>query len=76
MPLYEYSCPACQNRFELLRPMSRAQEAASCPTCATEAPRAVSLFASFSIDPSGAATALSGGGCTSCSAGSCESCSF
>jgi putative FmdB family regulatory protein len=68
MPIYEYLCPDCELKFELLRPLSRAGEGASCPVCQRDAPRAVSACASFSRDESGLTTSLAGGGssCTSC----------
>lgn len=45
MPLYEYICPTCDARFELLRPMSRAEEDAICPEGHAGARRAISAFA-------------------------------
>ncbi|HUT20414.1 MAG TPA: zinc ribbon domain-containing protein, partial [Anaerolineae bacterium] len=33
MPIYEYSCADCQRTFEKMRPMSRADDAISCPDC-------------------------------------------
>ncbi len=44
MPLYEYACPVCTDRFERLRPMSDG-EAAECPACGTLSSRVLSLMA-------------------------------
>ncbi len=75
MPLYEYYCKTCQRKFELLRPMSRADEEAACPQGHGGAERALSLFASFSKGNGGSATALGGsGGCAACSSASCAAC--
>jgi putative FmdB family regulatory protein len=41
MPLYEYEC-ASHGVFELTRPMAEASLGASCPDCATPAPRILS----------------------------------
>ena len=38
MPVYVFACPAC-GRFELTRPMTRADGAARCPECHQEARR-------------------------------------
>lgn len=73
MPLYEYRCPTCAARFELLRPMSRASEPATCPAGHPGAERVLSLFAARSQESGGAATSLAGG-CASCAGGSCASC--
>ena len=45
MPLYEYQCGECEARFEMLRPMSRADEPAICPQGHPGAKRAISTFA-------------------------------
>lgn len=76
MPIYEYYCPSCESRFEVLRPMSRSREAASCPHCQGEARRMLSIFASFSKGEDGSTTALAGTGpaCGSCAGGSCSTC--
>jgi len=78
MPIYEYACPACGLRFERLRPMSRADEVALCPEGHEGARRVPSLFASFSRESNGAATAIAGTGpsCSGCTSGSCSSCSI
>ena len=62
MPLYEYQCPSCDSQFELLRPMSKADEDISCPTCHNGARRTISTFASFSRSSDGTSTALAGSG--------------
>jgi len=46
MPIYEYWCPTCQKEFELMRPMSEYNKAATCPICGTESEKLVSTFAS------------------------------
>jgi len=76
MPIYEYVCSDCDLKFELLRPLSRAGEAASCPRCHQSAERILSTFASFSTDESGLTTPIGGNSCTSCGATSCDSCGF
>ena len=43
MPLYEYHCPTCKNKFDKLQPMSAT--GADCPVCEQPARRAISVFA-------------------------------
>ncbi len=45
MPIYEYLCPDCKHKFELVRPFSQATEAVRCPQCHSEAKRLLSTFA-------------------------------
>ncbi len=61
MPIYEYCCPKCGLKFELLRPMSKANEDAACPTCKNGAKRAVSSFAAFTKSSSGSSAPVAGG---------------
>ena len=76
MPIYEYECPKCDSKFELLRPMSRADEKATCPECRSEAQRVVSVCCCATTDESGMTSAIAGGGggCSSCASGSCSTC--
>jgi putative FmdB family regulatory protein len=75
MPVYEYSCPGCGLKFELLRPMSRANEGAPCPDCNNGAERVPSTFAAFTKGASGDIAGVNGGGgCGSCSSSDCSSC--
>ncbi len=48
MPLYEYYCQKCGSRFELLRPLSRITEPASCPEGHPGGERVLSRFAALS----------------------------
>ncbi len=75
MPIYEYVCPKCEEKFELKRPMSQSSEAAPCPHCRQSSARILSAFACCSTDSSGMTSAIGGGGsCASCGASSCETC--
>ncbi|MBE0479897.1 MAG: zinc ribbon domain-containing protein [Dehalococcoidia bacterium] len=75
MPIYEYRCSECSLKFELLRPMSRADEAASCPRCKNGAKKILSMFAAFSKSSGGDSAPVAGGsGCGSCTASSCAGC--
>ena len=75
MPIYEYYCPACQQRFELLRPLSACGETAECPGCRQPAPRAISVFSSMTRDAAGVTAPVGGSSsCGSCSGGSCGTC--
>ena len=48
MALYEYKCAECDERFDLMRPMSAADETAKCPECGSEeSRRVISNFASI-----------------------------
>ncbi len=46
MPIYEYRCNSCGHEFYMNRPMSQASEPGTCPACASEARRLVSIFGS------------------------------
>ena len=46
MPLYEYHCPTCNNKFDKLQSMSAS--AADCPNCEQPAKRIISVFAAVS----------------------------
>ena len=69
MPLYEYRCQECGNKFELRRTMSASDEPATCPECASnQSERQLSLFISMVKDSPGLS---SGGGCGCGGACSC-----
>lgn len=38
MPLYEYKCPRCGTRFEILRGISSGNEPVACPKCGEDKP--------------------------------------
>jgi len=49
MPIYEYECLKCGERFELRRGMSDSDQDVKCPRCEAENPRRVlSTFATTS----------------------------
>ncbi|MFC1998066.1 zinc ribbon domain-containing protein [Chloroflexota bacterium] len=74
MPIYEYYCPKCASKFELLRSMSKMDDDASCPKCKGSSKRALSRFSAFSKGGGGLTTSLNSDGCSSCSSSSCDSC--
>ena len=75
MPIYEYKCPKCEKKFELMRSFSQANEPAVCECGHKKSPRILSLFASFSTSSGGVSTPLGGGGgCGGCSSSNCGTC--
>ncbi|MBQ9358659.1 MAG: zinc ribbon domain-containing protein [Abditibacteriota bacterium] len=45
MPVYEYRCKACSQKFSLLRPVSQREELPRCPRCGAEgAEPVISMF--------------------------------
>ena len=77
MPLYEYYCQRCEQRFELLRPLARMDDPAPCPKGHDGGERVLSTFAAFSQGSGGPGEALGGGGgCAGCSGGNCACCSL
>ncbi len=79
MPIYEYLCPDCESKFELLRPLSCAEQNASCPQCHREAKRVFSPFIAFNrfakVEEGHEPIAGTMSPCSSCSATSCDTCS-
>jgi putative FmdB family regulatory protein len=77
MPIYEYICPECDNKFEQMRPLSQSDKPAECPRCHKPARRKMSSFACFTTSEGGVPQRVPGSGsaCSSCSSGSCSSCS-
>ena len=77
MPIYEYNCHSCENKFELMRPFSQSKSAATCPNCKNSAERVLSTFACFTVNDGGSASPVAGTSscsCGSCSGGSCGTC--
>ncbi len=57
MALYEYKCSDCEERFELMRSISVADEPTECPECGgTESRRLISNFASITPGASAASS--------------------
>ena len=75
MPLYEYACLDCGNKFEMLRGASQADQTAVCEDCSgTRVKRLLSVFASpRGVEASYASTSRysEGGGCACGGACSC-----
>jgi putative FmdB family regulatory protein len=75
MPIYEYFCPQCNLKFELLRSLSQPSQNAPCPHCHNGAERMFSTFASPSKGTEEISTQIGGGSpCSTCSAMSCAAC--
>jgi putative FmdB family regulatory protein len=75
MPIYEYVCPDCNIKFELMRPISMSSEPADCPECKHIAHRALSRFVCRTSSEFGTTEPIGGdSGCASCSGGSCSTC--
>lgn len=73
MPLYEFYCPTCEERFEALRPMAQAQQGLACPEGHQGAKRVISVFAALGRaeeSPFTASAPQGGGAC--CAAGGCH----
>ena len=79
MPIYEYFCPKCKSKFELLRSISKSDEDGECPECQTQSQRTITAFVGrVKVENAGGAQAaapVGGSSCTSCSSSSCSSCS-
>ena len=74
MPIYEYRCPGCHLKFELLRGLSEAEQGASCPRCHNSAERILSTFCAVSKDERGVSSPVGGSSCAGCSSTGCSTC--
>jgi putative FmdB family regulatory protein len=78
MPMYEYGCMECQNRFDRLRRMDQNDQDVACPYCqSAHVERRLSVFAAHSkggatVSEAAPAPQATGGGCCggSCGCGS------
>ena len=73
MPIYEFFCPKCAVKFEELRPMTRADEPATCAKGHRDANRTLSMFAAVGKNDDGSFAEMpsSGGGGCGCGGGGC-----
>lgn len=69
MPIYEYKCKGCGNKFEKL---VRGHEKVACPKCGKS--RLDKLFSVFGVKSGEKFTPSGGNSCGSCSASSCDGC--
>ncbi len=73
MPIYEYLCKDCGERFELLRSIKEADTPVSCKSCQSgNTQRALSVF--FAQSGSQIIAGGNSGGCAGCAGGSCSTC--
>ncbi len=72
MPIYEYECRACGERFEKI--VVNVSARPSCPAC--DGRKVKRLPSAFGIGGGGKAAsgARGGGGCSGCKRGSCSTC--
>jgi putative FmdB family regulatory protein len=78
MPIYEYRCESCAEKFEVLTRFAERDKAQVCPACDSTKTRVlVSSFASFAGAGTSASDFMSepssGGGCCGGACGSCGS---
>jgi len=67
MPLYEYQCEQCGDRFERLMSLTEAARRSKCPKCGSKSVRKLmSAVASISSKRDGASE------CPTCTTGTCE----
>lgn len=77
MPIYEYRCEGCSEKFEVLTRFAERDRAQVCPSC--ESTRTRVLVSSFAVTGGGSSEAMDfgsaegGGGCCGGSCGSCGS---
>jgi putative FmdB family regulatory protein len=74
MPIYEYRCESCSEKFEVLTRFAERDSAQVCPACESSKTRV--LVSSFAVTGGGESSALDfgGGGGGGCCGGSCGSC--
>jgi putative FmdB family regulatory protein len=70
MPIYEYFCPRCASKFELLRPMDKADQPATCEQGHKGGTRVLSVVAAVGRGDDGTVAMMQGGGCA-CGGGGC-----
>ena len=68
MPIYEYQCAQCGDKFEMRQAIGEDGSKLNCPKCGTPNPKR--LFSSF-FSPGSSASEPSEISCPTCSTGTC-----
>ena len=68
MPIYEYQCAQCGEKFEVRQAIGEGGSGLSCPKC--HAPKPTKLFSSF-FSSGSSVTKFSETSCPTCSSGIC-----
>lgn len=72
MPIYEYVCLDCGERFETMRSMKDADAPINCHEC--ESPHTSRMLSLFNAASGGRVVAGGNTGCAGCSSSSCATC--
>jgi putative FmdB family regulatory protein len=72
MPIYEYVCLDCGQRFELIRAMKDADASIACKQC--ESLHTSRMLSLFNAQSGGRIVAGGNTSCASCSSGACATC--
>ncbi|MBN1147320.1 MAG: zinc ribbon domain-containing protein [Anaerolineales bacterium] len=73
MPIYEYVCLDCKERFEVMRAMKDADAPIACQKC--EGEHTSRMLSLFNAQSDGRVVAGGNSGCSTCSSASCSTCS-
>lgn len=73
MPIFEYRCKVCGEKFEKLVSNSKATEV-TCPKCGSGEIRKLLSTFGYSSGSGFSSSVSSGSGCSGCSGGSCSTC--
>ena len=72
MPIYEYVCTDCREKFEVLRAISAADDPIECNFCGSDqTSRAITMFYAKS---GGRVVAGGNSACSTCSSSACATC--
>ncbi len=73
MPIYEFQCTKCENKFDELVRISVDLNAIVCPQCGTNSPR--KLMSTFGFSSGGkTVSSTPSSGCSSCNSTHCSTC--
>ena len=71
MPIYEFNCKPCKDKFELLISPSKIPDA-RCPRCGSV--KVTRIFSPFFASTGGGSSSSHGSNCAGCASGQCGSC--
>lgn len=69
MPIFEYRCSKCNEKFELLIGVGKENDESKCPNCGSK--DLLKLFSTFGFKGENGGGAA---GCSTCTASSCDGC--